>query len=272
MSLRSRLAGLRDLAAFMTGIPLGGGSLEAAARAFPLVPLIGALEGVIASLALAALGALGAGGLLAGAVYLAVHAAVTGSIHLDGFADYADVIGSRARGRRALEVLKDPRRGSHAAVWTAVILIASAAAAGELAALASSHRAWIPAASLVTAVYASSSEAMYMVLALGPREPYQGLAGLFKDNMDSRGHAVNAAAYAAVSALTLASTQGPLGLRALVAGILAAPLPLSLAAARDAESRLGFVNGDVAGFAYEASRTALLAVAAVAAGVVGVGV
>ncbi|GAB6148606.1 adenosylcobinamide-GDP ribazoletransferase [Stetteria hydrogenophila] len=257
--LRARLSGFRDLLAFATGIPLGGGSVEAAAAAFPLAPLLGALEGLLASLALAALGAAGVPGSLAGAVYLVLHVAITGALHLDGFSDYADVVGSRLAGEGALRVLKDPSRGSYALAWTTVALVASAAAAGSLAPLGAGL---LP---LLTAVYAFSAEAMYLVIAAGRREPYEGLAGAFKDSMDGEGHAVNAASYAGVACLSAAAAlqRSPLE-AALVAVAAALAVPFSLLVARDAESRLGFVNGDVAGFAYEALRTFLLTMAALA--------
>lgn len=273
LRLRQRLTGFRDLLAFMTGIPLGGGRIEAAASAFPLVPVVGVLEGILASLALLALGSLGVGGALAGAVYLAVHLLVTGAIHLDGFSDYVDVVGSRLSGERAVRVLKDPRKGSHAIVWVVVILIASAASAGGMASMVggSIRESGLLVLQLVTAIYAASSEAMYIVLAVGRREPYEGLGSLFKDYMDAAGHALNVASYALIASVLALATPGSTTFKGLLLVVLAAPLPLSIIVSRDAEARLGFVNGDVAGFTYEAARTLLLVSAFLALHVTGVG-
>ena len=252
--------------AFMTGIPLGGGDIERAACAFPLIPFVGALEGLLASLALAVLAVFGVEGVLAGAFYLVVHLLVTGGIHLDGFSDYLDVLGSRLSGEGAVKVLKDPRKGSHAIVWIAATFILSAASAGEIASLASAPGPCpVLCLAVFTAVYTASAEAMYMVLAVGPREPYMGLGGLFKDYMDRAGHAVNIAAYTITGLLlALAALHSTSSVTILLVVVLAAPFPLSILAARDASHRLGFVNGDVAGFAYEATRTILLALAAIA--------
>ncbi|MEB3806219.1 MAG: adenosylcobinamide-GDP ribazoletransferase [Desulfurococcales archaeon] len=260
-----RLAGFRDLLAFMTGIPLGGGDIERAACAFPLIPFVGALEGLLASLALAVLAVFGVEGVLAGAFYLVVHLLVTGGIHLDGFSDYLDVLGSRLSGEGAVRVLKDPRKGSHAIVWIAATFILSAASAGEIASLASAPGPCpVLCLAVFTAVYTASTEAMYMVLAVGPREPYMGLGGLFKDYMDRADHAVNIAAYTITGLLLALAALHSTSSATILLVVLAAPFPISILAARDASHRLGFVNGDVAGFAYEATRTILLALAAIA--------
>ena len=275
LGLRQRITGFRDLLAFMTGIPLGGGKIEAAASAFPLIPIVGALEGILVSLVLLTLGAVGVGGALLGAAYLVAHVLVTGAIHLDGFSDYVDVLGSRLSGERAVRVLKDPRKGSHAIVWVAVILIVSAAAAGDIV-----STVWGPTPGsglsivpLTVATYAASAEAMYVVIAVGRREPYEGLGGLFKDYMDTVSHAVNVASYTLIALVLALITPRTASSTVLLLAVLAAPIPLSIVVARDAESRLGFVNGDVAGFTYEAVRTLLLASASLAlhVGVEGLG-
>ncbi len=272
LGLCQRLAGFRDLLAFMTGIPLGGGRIEAAASAFPLIPIVGALEGILVSLVLLALVAVGVDGALLGAAYLVAHVLVTGAIHLDGFSDYVDVLGSRLSGERAVRVLKDPRKGSHAIVWISVILIVSASSAGDLVSTVwgSTPCTGLCIIPLIAATYAASAEAMYLVLAIGRREPYEGLGGLFKDYMDTVGHAVNAVTYALIALVLALTTSHTAASTFLLTAVLVAPIPLSIIVARDAESRLGFVNGDVAGFTYEAVRTLLLALAALALNV-GVG-
>ncbi len=253
--------GLRDLAAFMTALPLGGGSLEAAARSFHMAPVIGALGGLVAGSAAAALEALGVGeALLLGAVYMAVHLAFTGGLHMDGFADYADVVGSRLRGGEALRVLKDPRRGSFAAAWTAVVVLVGAASAGLIA----SELSGLEAVAVVAAVHAGAAEAAYTALASGRPEPYRGLARVFREALTPRSMAVNALVYAAVGGLCVAAAgPGAPGAAAIIA-LLASPI-VGYAAARDASSRLGFVSGDVAGFAFESSRTLCLLAAALVA-------
>jgi adenosylcobinamide-GDP ribazoletransferase len=48
---------------------------------------------------------------------------ITGGIHLDGFADTVDALSSHAPPEKKREILKDPRSGAFAVIWTAIFLI-----------------------------------------------------------------------------------------------------------------------------------------------------
>ncbi|MCE4604528.1 MAG: adenosylcobinamide-GDP ribazoletransferase [Aeropyrum sp.] len=254
-------ADVRSLASLMTALPLGGGSLEAAARAFWAAPIVGWLEGVLAASVLLASVWLGLSPIGAGAVYTIAHVMITGGIHLDGLADYSDVLGARARGERAVRIMKDPRKGSFAATSLALALIASAIFAGELASCAPT----LQALAAITAVYSSSAASMFLVLSSLPPEPYEGMARAFSRAASNSIPAMIAALSATMIASTAIALLGG-GLQALP--VVFAPLPASalLAAlvARDSGSRLGFGGGDVAGFAFESSRVASMLAAAVA--------
>lgn len=116
---RSRHLGgwLRDLAvagAFLTRLPFRPSApvqmadLGPAARVFPLIGLIaGAFGG--AALWLAA--QIDLHPMACGVIGLAVLAWVTGALHEDGLADFADGIGARDRTRR-LEIMRDSRIGT----------------------------------------------------------------------------------------------------------------------------------------------------------------
>jgi len=253
--------GFRDLLAFMTGLPVGGGSLERAARSFHLAPLVGVVEGLVAAAAVSAATIAGSPEVLAGAIYIATHIALTGGIHLDGFSDYMDVVGSRLRGEAAVRVLKDPRRGSYAIAWTFTILalsLASIAAVSDLGVAA--------LAALLAAAYLAAAEAAYTAIALGSPPPYPGLASKFKAEVTRGRVFVNIALYTVLAAAVAAASLkliGPEGLAAALAAAATGPLA-GAASAIDAGRRLGFVSGDVAGFAFEASRTAALTLAAIA--------
>ena len=251
---------VRDLLAFMTRLPLGGGSLEGAARCFYAAPLLGLAVGSLAFAPLAMLKVVGAPGLLAGSVYPAIHYLLTGGLHLDGLADYADVWGSGARGDVAVRVLKDPRRGSHAIAALATVTLASAGAAASIYALGLQE-----ALALFIAAYAAAYESMYLTLLAGPPEPYKGMAAAFKRSA-SRTYKLNLLLYA-VTAFSLAAATSQLAAPALaaVAAVLAATPALGLLVAADAAARLGFVNGDVAGASFETSRTLALLAGAVLA-------
>lgn len=263
--MTTRVSGFRDLLAFMTGIPVGGGSVENAARSFFLIPLVGALEGALVALVLYSLELLGAGALVAGVAYLAAHVVLTGGLHLDGFADYADVLGSRLSGEQAVRVLKDPRRGSYSVVWLGSILIATVALTSVVLS-ATALKPWLYTP-LFVSVYSASAESMYLVVSSGNREPYEGLAAAFKDSVGVETHLMNALVYAltALAPAWLVFEAGGAGMGLAVALVLLLPLPASLVIAKDANSRLGFVNGDVAGFAYESLRVLSLAILALVA-------
>ncbi|KSW12063.1 hypothetical protein CF15_04600 [Pyrodictium occultum] len=238
---------LACLASFLTRLPLGCHDIEEAARGYPLVPLVGLVEGVLVYAAMLASRLPG----VAAALGLAAHVLVTGALHLDGFADYSDAAGAGARGDRALEVMKDPRRGGFALAYTATLLLAKYA--GFMAA----WRRW----PVVLASYLAAAEAMYMVSLLLPAPGYEGLGSLFRRLGTGGGAAtVNMAVYA-LAALALL-LQDPLGASAALAGGVAA----ALVAARDARGRLGYASGDVLGFAYELAHTSALLAAALLAG------
>lgn len=236
--------GLRDLLALLTALPLGGGSLAGAARAFPLVPLVGLLEGALATLALLLLsGPLGP--LAAAGTVVALHIAVTGGLHLDGFSDYSEAVLARARGVAAERILSDPRRGSFALAAVAALLawrlgLASGAADGHPAVLA--------------AAYLGAAEALYAYIALAPapRGGGGGMAAAVKAMLPKRHGLYNAAAYLA-SLATAASAAGLLGLAPpqAVAAAAVAPLAAAAWAAGDSARRIGRPSGDAAGFAYE---------------------
>jgi adenosylcobinamide-GDP ribazoletransferase len=262
------LVGFRDLLAFLTTLPVGGGSIEGAAEAFHLAPLAGLAVGLIAGAAGAAAGILW-GACMAGAVYLAAYILATGGLHLDGFTDVEDVLGSGLRGGEALRVLKDPRRGSHAvAMLAADALLASAAAA----ALYSGGGPLVLAAA-AAATHAAAGASMVLTARNAPPPPYQGLSTLFHEAARRpgalRGLAASLTLALAPTAALAALPASPAGLLVLAASL--APLAAFPAgvwwALRVPVGVLGFANGDVLGYTYELVRAwGLLASLAVLAG------
>ncbi|MEK9672171.1 MAG: adenosylcobinamide-GDP ribazoletransferase [Rhodospirillaceae bacterium] len=100
--------------AFLTRIPSGvnhdggTGALARAAWAFPLIGvLIGGLGGGVVMLTSGS----GLHPLACALLALAVMAAVTGALHEDGLADFADGLGGQTRERR-LDIMADPRIGA----------------------------------------------------------------------------------------------------------------------------------------------------------------
>ena len=249
----------RDLLAFMTRLPLGGGSLEGAARCFHLAPLAGLLIAAITYAPLLALGLLEAPAILAGFLYPAVHYIVTGGLHLDGLADYADVWGSGSRGGDALRVLKDPRRGSHAIMAVTVVTLASVGAFTVIYSIG-----LLEALAFVAAAYAAAYESMYVTVLVGPPEPYRGMASPFKASAH-RSYGANVMLYLTITlALGVSTILYKPHLAIPIVGIMTLTPTLGVIVALDARSRLGFVSGDVAGASFEVSRVAALTMAALA--------
>lgn len=234
--------GLEDLLSLLTTIPAKG-SREGAARWFFAVPVIGLLEGLLVS----AVGiALKAWPLVSSSCMLLTHVVLTGGMHLDGTADYADVIGSHKRGKEALMVLKDPRRGSFGVTAVVVALLSRFSALYYLA----SHPL------MVIASYVVGMEGAYVASAIGQVEPYEGMARLIE--LEAR-RPINVCLNVVTASLILAAISyvQPAALLTLIG------LIVPVIAVADSNRRIGFVNGDVLGFVIEVSEVTALLVSAV---------
>lgn len=86
-------------------------------------PLIGAVIGGLLLLWQYLCGLLDTGGILRSAVSVLLPVLVTGGIHIDGFCDTADAVSSYADKQKRLEIMKDPRIGSFAAIALCSMLL-----------------------------------------------------------------------------------------------------------------------------------------------------
>lgn len=213
--------------------------LAAAAWAFPLV---GVVLGAGAGLVLALAAGLGLPPLACALLALAAGMALTGALHEDGLADFADGCGARDRAR-ALEIMRDSRIGSYG---TIALLLSLGLRAAALAALAPGQGvlALIGAAAL-------SRAGMAAALAFLPPARPDGLG---------RGAGRPTGAAVAVGLLIAALALVPAG------GVLPALFACGLvqyALARLALRRLGGQTGDVLGAVQQVGEiAALLALAA----------
>ncbi|MGH3938672.1 MAG: adenosylcobinamide-GDP ribazoletransferase [Pseudonocardiaceae bacterium] len=106
---------------------------ELARRALYWAPVVGAALGLLAAGGLATLHVMGTPPLLAGVAVVAMLAALTRGMHLDGLADTADGLGCYGGAARALAVMRDGSAGPFAVVTLVLVLTAQAAALGALA-------------------------------------------------------------------------------------------------------------------------------------------
>lgn len=111
-------------------IPMPRVRFDEKSRSFVLLlfPIVGAAEGALVLALFALLRALKAPPLLSGALLMACPFAVVGFIHLDGFLDTSDALGSYRTREERLRILKDVHAGSAAVLSCAVLCILQTAA------------------------------------------------------------------------------------------------------------------------------------------------
>jgi adenosylcobinamide-GDP ribazoletransferase len=209
-------------------------SLAAARWAYPLVGLV---VGALAAAAQAAALAVGLGPLAAAILALTAAALVTGALHLDGLADFADGIGGGRDRAHVLLIMRDSRIGSYGVI--ALILALGLTATG----LADLPPETAPAVILFAAV--GSRLAMLLVLDRLPPAREDGLG------RSASGHAPGVWLPGAVAVAGLALWIGAASLPALAAMAVAA-----LAVWRLALRRIGGQTGDVLGATQVAAEVA----------------
>ena len=141
----------------------------AAAWAFPVVGLIiGGAAGVTAALA----GWLGLPAGMAAASALAFLAVVTGGMHEDGLADFADSMGGMTVERR-LEIMKDSRIGAYGVTALSIALLARWSGIVELS-------GWTAVCTLAAVGAASRAVMVLLMFAMPPARPSGLSAGVGK--------------------------------------------------------------------------------------------
>lgn len=218
-------------------------------RAMAFYPLVGAVIGaLLAGLAwLLSQTRLADHALLLPAVLvLAAWAALTGALHLDGWADCCDALFAPVSRERRLEIMKDPRLGGFGAAGLILLLLVKLAALQGI----TSSAACLPS---LVAIPALARWAAVIAAKAYPSARPGGMGDSFRRGLGRR-ELVIASLIAALAAAPLL-WRGP---------ILWAAAGLALVAmAGLARARLGGLTGDVYGAIIELAETAAL-VAAVA--------
>ncbi|MBZ3903236.1 MULTISPECIES: adenosylcobinamide-GDP ribazoletransferase [Streptomyces] len=216
------------------------------------------LAGLVVGLASAALGGLllllGAGPLLAAVASVAVPAALTRGLHLDGLADTADGLGSGRPAEDALRIMKQSDIGPFGVVTLVLVLLAQVAALTEAYGESWALGALAAAVSATTARLALTLAARAGVPAARP----EGLGAAVAGVVPVRG-ALLATVAVGGAAAGAGALFGPYDLArtvlAVVLGCGAAELLL-----RHCVRRFGGVTGDVFGGLAETAATAALVV------------
>ncbi len=242
--MTSLLYSLLSAARFLTVLPIPGPEAERTRAESPVwFPVVGAALGLFAGGAFflghaiaAPLGAVAAVALLA---------AATGALHLDGLADCADSLGARSR-EAALAVMRDSRLGTYGSVALMTVLLAKVAVLWQ--APPEQALRWLVAAA------ALSRLSPLVLAALASYARPEGMGASFVAAVTWRTVIVALVAPLAV-ALWLV---GPAALAALgVQGLLV------LLIRQWAVRRFGGVTGDVMGASVELTEVCVLCVCAI---------
>jgi adenosylcobinamide-GDP ribazoletransferase len=254
-------AGLRLAVTLLTAVPLPGGSGQGdrpggraapdrriVATAMYLTPVVGlALGGVAAGVLIGCRAAGHTGSLLAAVLAIAVLAALTRALHLDGLADTADGLGSRLPAAQALAVMKRSDIGPFGVVTLVLTLLV------QVSALAQAERVGRGPLAVVVAAVAAR---LAITLACRRGVPSARLSGL--------GALVAGTVHpAAAAALALAAVGGAAVLGTVYAVAVAVGLACSVLLTALAVRRLGGITGDVLGAAAELTMAACLFVTAI---------
>ncbi|MEV5613957.1 adenosylcobinamide-GDP ribazoletransferase [Streptomyces sp. NPDC052225] len=222
---------------------------DAARSGMLSAPLAGLVVGLCAAALGGALTLLGAGALLAAVASVAVPAALTRGLHLDGLADVADGLGSGKPAEDALRIMKQSDIGPFGVVVLVLTLLAQIAVLAQLYAESWHRGALAAAVSAVTARLALTFASRTGVPAARP----EGLGAAVAETVPVRAALIAGAVVVAVTAAF--SLPGAI---AVVLACGAAELLL-----RRCVNRFGGVTGDVFGAVAEVAATASLVALAV---------
>lgn len=216
------------------------------------------VAGLVLGLGAAALGGLlmllGTGPLLAAVATVAVPAALTRGLHLDGLADTADGLGSGKPASDALRIMKQSDIGPFGVITLVLVLLAQVAAVSELYA-----QGWAPGA--VGAVLSAVTARLALTLAARHGVPPARPEGL---GAAVAGVVPSGAALAVSAGVTAAAAAAGLLLGGLGPLWAALAVLLALGAAqlllKHCVRRFGGVTGDVFGALEETAATVALVV------------
>jgi adenosylcobinamide-GDP ribazoletransferase len=245
--------GLRLSVTLLTAVPLPGGGTGApdrrmAAAAMYWAPLIGLALGAAAAGVLIGCRAGHSGPLLAAVLAIAVLAALSRGLHLDGLADLADGLGSRQPASRALDIMQRSDIGPFGVVTLVLTLLIQVSALARAAELGRGPVA-IGAAALAARL------AITVACRRGvPSARPGGLGALVAGTVHP----------AAAALLVAAALAAAAALSWIYAVEVAAGLAVSLALTALAVRRLGGITGDVLGALAEVTTAASLLAAALA--------
>ena len=208
-------------------------------------PLVGVVVGISCWLWHLVCLSLGMGFIMHAIGLVLIPMAISGGIHMDGFADVVDALSSHATPEKKREILKDPHIGAFAAMGIACYLLAEVALVCEIDALSLPIACAMPVVSRClcgfAAVHAHTSSGKGMMASIGGAASSRGVTLVL------------------VALLALAS--GFMVWQNAIAGIAAITLAVLvlLAVLHMARKEFGGMSGDLLGFYVQVSELTMLA-------------
>ena len=206
-------------------------------------PMIGVVIGAVMYLAGWLLDKTSVGGLFRGVVFTLIPIMITGGIHMDGFMDTMDALGSWGDREKKLEILKDSHAGAFAILGMGCYLMWSVAVWSEL-----------PAEVLrVCGVSFVLSRALsgFSVVTF-PAARNSGLLKMFQDGAQKKVVRITMCLYVAAAVIMMA-VMNARAMTGAVAGAMIAFLYYVVVSRK----QFGGVTGDLAGFFLETAELAM---------------
>lgn len=213
-----------------------------------MVPLAGLVVGVGGGLVLWVAATLTGSDLVGAVMAVAATIILTGALHEDGLADFADALGGRDAAQR-LKIMADSVTGSYGAAAVCLTILARVALIAALAAMAGPFAA---ALALVAAHAAARTAALWLPYALPPARPRGAGAAFGRPDEQTL---LQAGLIALVIAFLFAATATGV-IATLIAVLLCGGAALAMA--RAAQSLVGGQTGDTAGATEQVCETAFL--------------
>ena len=207
-------------------------------------PLIGVVTGGIQYLAGSVMYHLSVGRILLAAVMTLLPVVVSGGIHLDGFMDTMDALGSCGDRQKKLEILKDSHSGAFAVMGMGCYLVWSLGIWSEL-----TEEMLAPAACIYVISRALSG---YSVVTF-PAAKDSGLARTFKDRAKKRTVQITSVLWLLAGAALMLWTDARASIGAAI-GVFCSWVYYR----RICRKQFGGVTGDLAGFFLQVSELAML--------------
>lgn len=206
-------------------------------------PMIGVVIGAVMYLAGWLLDKTSVGGLFRGVVFTLIPIIITGGIHMDGFMDTMDALGSWGDREKKLEILKDSHAGAFAILGMGCYLMWSVAVWSELSA---------EVLGVCSVSFVLSRALSGFSVVTFPAARNSGLLKMFQDGAQKKVVRITMCLYVAAAVIMMAMMDA----RAMTGAVTGAMIAF-LYYIVVSRKQFGGVTGDLAGFFLETAELAM---------------